>query len=127
MVDIHDVTHLKALDRMKTRFITNISHELRTPVAAIKLYAYLMRQHPEKWEQYLDTLAHEADHQAGLVEGILEISRIDAGRVEMKPRPTSLNELTEAVVASYRVQAEERGLTLKHRPETRFLWWTRSG
>lgn len=127
VVDIHDVTHLKALDRMKTRFITNISHELRTPVAAIKLYAYLMRQHPEKWEQYLDTLAHEADHQAGLVEGILEISRIDAGRVEMKPRPTSLNELTEAVVASYRVQAEERGLTLKHRPETRFLWWTRSG
>jgi two-component system sensor histidine kinase BaeS len=78
-----------------------------------------MRQHPEKWEQYLDTLAHEADHQAGLVEGILEISRIDAGRMEMKPRPTSLNELTEAVVASHHVLAEERGLTLEHRPETR--------
>jgi signal transduction histidine kinase len=121
VVDIHDVTHLKALDRMKTRFITNISHELRTPVAAIKLYAYLMRQHPEKWEQYLDTLAHEADHQAGLVEGILEISRIDAGRMEMKPCPTSLNELTRHVVASYHVLAEERGLTLEHRPETRFL------
>ena len=118
VIDIHDVTHLKALDRMKTRFITNISHELRTPVAAIKLYAYLMRQHPEKWEQYLDTLAHEADHQAGLVEGILEISRIDAGRMEMEPRPTSLNELTEAVVASHHVLAEERGLTLEHRPET---------
>ncbi len=119
VVDIHDVTHLKALDRMKTRFITNISHELRTPVAAIKLYTYLMRQHPEKWEQYLDTLAHEADHQAGLVEGILEISRIDAGRMEMEPRPTSLNELTEAVVARHHVLAEERGLTLEHRPETR--------
>ncbi|MEE9616578.1 MAG: GAF domain-containing protein [Anaerolineae bacterium] len=121
VVDIHDVTHLKALDRMKTRFITNISHELRTPVAAIKLYTYLMRQHPEKWEQYLDTLAHEADHQAGLVEGILEISRIDAGRMEMEPRPTSLNELTEAVVARHHVLAEERGLTLEHRPETRFF------
>ena len=121
VVDIHDVTHLKALDRMKTRFITNISHELRTPIAAIKLYAYLMRQQPEKCEQYLDTLAHEADHQAGLVEGILEISRIDAGRMEMKPRPTSLNELTEAVVASHHVLAEERGLTLEHRPETRFF------
>ena len=121
VVDIHEVTHLKALDRMKTRFITNISHELRTPVAAIKLYAYLMRQQPEKWEQYLDTLAHEADHQAGLVDGILEISRIDAGRMEMEPRPTSLNELTGAIVASHHMLAEERGLTLEHRPETGFF------
>ncbi len=116
VVDIHDVSHLKALDRMKTHFIANISHELRTPVATIKLYAYLMRLHPEKWEQYLDTLAQEADHQAHLVEGILQISRIDAGRLEMSPCPTPLNELTQAAVANRRVLAQERGLTLEHRP-----------
>jgi len=74
-----------------------------------------MQQQPEKWKQHLETLAWEADHQARLVEDILQVSRIDAGRLEMKPRLISLNELTRAVVASRQVLAQERGLTLEHR------------
>jgi len=116
VVAIHDVSELKALDRMKTRFVSNVSHELRTPVTTIKLYAHLMRQQPEKWEKYLAPLVQEADHQARLVQDILQISRIDAGRVEMRPRPTSINELAEAVVANRQVLARDWGLTLEHRP-----------
>ncbi len=116
MVVIHDVSHLKALDRMKTRFITNISHEFRTPITTIKLYAHLMQRHPERWRQYLDVLVQEADHQAQLVEDILQISRIDAGRIEMKPRPTPLNELAETVITSRQAMAQERGLRLEHHP-----------
>ena len=115
VVTVHDVSHLKALDRMKSRFVSSVSHELRTPVTTIKLYAYLMRQRPEKREVYLDALAQEADHLAGLVEGILQISRIDAGRLEIKPRPTSLNELTEGAIMRHQALAQERGLTLEHR------------
>jgi len=116
VVAIHDVTHLKALDRMKNRFVTNISHELRTPVTTIKLYAHLMRQQPEKWDHYLDVLVQEAGHQAQLVEDILQISRIDAGRIGMAPRPVSLSELTEAAVTNRRVLAWDRGLALEHCP-----------
>ena len=116
VVDIHDVSHLKSLDRMKSRFITNISHELRTPITTIKLYVYLMQRKPEKREQYLDVLAQEADHQVRLIEDILEISRIDTGRIEMKPRPTALNELTEATVVRHRELAQEQGVTLEHHP-----------
>jgi signal transduction histidine kinase len=116
VVDIHNVSHLKALDRMKNRFITNISHELRTPITTIKLYVYLMQHHPEKREQYLDVLAQEADHQVRLIEDILEISRIDTGRIEMEPRPTSLNELTKVTIVRHRELAQEQGVTLEHRP-----------
>ncbi|RLC76579.1 MAG: hypothetical protein DRJ03_12090 [Chloroflexi bacterium] len=116
VIAIHDVSHLKSLDRMKSRFITNISHELRTPITTVKLYAHLMRQRSDKWEQYLDTLAQEAERLARLVEDILEISRVDSGRLEIKPGPTSLNELAESVVASHREQAQERGLALEYRP-----------
>jgi len=116
VVAIHDISALKALDRMKSRFVTNVSHELRTPVTTIKLYAYLMRQKPEKREQYLDTLAQEADHLARLVEGILQISRIDAGRLDMNPQPTPLNELTEMAIIRHQALAQERGLTLEHHP-----------
>ncbi len=116
VVVVHDVSHLKALDRMKSRFVSNVSHELRTPITTIKLYAALMQRNPKKWKEYLGTLTQEADRQAQLVAGILQISHIDTGRLELKPRPTSLNRLTDEIVASYQVLAREGGLTLEHRP-----------
>jgi signal transduction histidine kinase len=119
VVAAHDVSYLKALDRMKTRFVTNVSHELRTPITTIKLYAALMQRiSPEdgKWPKYLDALVREADHQARLVVDILQISRIDAGRLEMNPRPTPLDALVEEVVASHQVLAQKQGLILKYQP-----------
>ncbi len=112
VVAIHDISHLKALDRMKSRFVSNVSHELRTPIATIKLFAHLMQKQPDRWREYLKPLAQEADHQADLVEDILEISRVDAGRVEIKPERTNLGELVEAVVSNHQTRAQEEGLTL---------------
>ncbi len=120
VVAVHDVSHLKALDRMKTHFVSNVSHELRTPATTIKLYAHLMQRTPpteeKKWERYLDALVQEANQQARLVEDILQISRIDAGRLEIEPRPTLLNELAEKATVSHHVPAQERELTLEHHP-----------
>jgi PAS domain S-box-containing protein len=114
VVAIHDISHLKALDRMKSRFVSNVSHELRTPIATIKLFAHLMQKQPERWREYLEPLAQEADHQADLVEDILEISRVDAGRLEIKPEQTNLNELIDIVVVNHVTRARERGLTLEN-------------
>lgn len=117
VIAIHDVSHLKALDRMKSRFVSNVSHELRTPITTIKLYAELMqRSPPEKLNEYLEVLAQEADRQARLVEDILQISRIDSGRLEIGHRPTPLNDLTDMVVLSSKPIAEEKALILRHKP-----------
>ncbi len=115
VVAIHDVSHLKALDRMKTRFVSNVSHELRTPITTIKLYTHLMQLQPEKHREYLGVLAYEADNQARLVEDILQMSRIDAGRMEMEPISTSLDRLVKAVVVSHRVMAEDGNVALEYR------------
>jgi two-component system phosphate regulon sensor histidine kinase PhoR len=115
VVAIHDITHLKALDRMKSRFVSNVSHELRTPIATIKLLAHLMQKQPEKWREFLEPLAQEADHQADLVEDILEISRVDAGRLEIKPERTDLNKLIAVAVVNHATRAQEDGLTLEYR------------
>lgn len=114
VIAVHDVGHLKALDRMKSRFVSNVSHELRTPITTIKLYAALMQRTPmEKWDEYLNILVQEADRQARLVEDIMQISRIDSGRLEMRPRSTSLNELIETAVNSHQVLAQQHGLTMR--------------
>ncbi|MCP4536374.1 MAG: GAF domain-containing protein [Chloroflexi bacterium] len=119
VVAVHDVSHLKALNRMKSRFVTNVSHELRTPITTIKLYAALMQKIPrgdERWKQYLNTLAQEADRQALLVQDILQISRIDAGRIEMSPREISINDLTDRAFANGQVMARQQGVALEHHP-----------
>jgi signal transduction histidine kinase len=113
VVAIHDVSHLKVLDRMKTRFVSNVSHELRTPITTIKLYASLMERSPEKWGQYLVPLVQEAERQVRLVEDILQISHIDTGRMEVKPRPTPLNELVSEILTTHKGVASEYGLTLE--------------
>jgi two-component system phosphate regulon sensor histidine kinase PhoR len=117
VVAVHDVSYLKAMDRMKTQFVSNVSHELRTPVTTIKLYAALMqRTSPDKWPDYVDTLAQEADHQAQLVENILQISRIDTGRIELEPRTVPLNDLTESTIVGHQFLAKNKKQTLEHRP-----------
>jgi signal transduction histidine kinase len=117
VIAVHDVSHLKTLDRMKSRFVSNVSHELRTPITTIKLYAALMRRAPaEKMEEYLDALTQEADRQARLIENILQVSRIDAGRIDLSLRPMSLNILVDMIVGNYQMLVQERGLTLEYHP-----------
>jgi GAF domain-containing protein len=117
VVAVHDVSHLKALERVKSRFVSSVSHELRTPITTIKLYASLLQNtSPEaaEWRKYLDALAQEADRQAQLVQDIIQISRIDTGRLEMRPRLASLNELTDETVINHQRLANKRGVELEH-------------
>ena len=117
VVALHDISHLKDLDRMKTTFIMNITHELSTPIATIQAYAYLLqRTSPEnkRWAEHLNSLMHATHIQTQLSEDILQISRIYTGRVDIKPRPTDLNELVKDVITNQRALAQERGVLLTY-------------
>ncbi len=116
VVAVHDISYLKTLDRMKSRFISNVSHELRSPITTIKLNAALMRRNPARWEEYLAPLNMEVDRLMRLVENVLQISRMEAGRLEKQPRPTSLNTLVTTVVESHQVLASTQRLTLEYHP-----------
>lgn len=119
VVAIHDVSHLQEVDRMKTMFITNLSHELRTPTATVQSYAYLLqRTSPEnaKWREYLNALIQETDAQTQLSKDILQISRIYAKQVEINLHPTSVNELAKVAITKHQALAREQGVTLNYRP-----------
>lgn len=115
VVAVHDVSYLKALDRMKSRFVSDVSHELRTPLASIRLYTSLVRTSSgDKLEQYLLALDQEADRLARLVADILQLSRIESGRIAINLQPADINMLAETTVASHMVLAESRGLNLAY-------------
>ncbi len=119
VVVIHDITHFKAVERVKNRFVANVSHELRTPVTTVKLYAALLQRvppHDDRWNEYLQALAKEADRQAHLVEDILQISRIDAGRMEIHLIPTPLNELVRVTLDNQRALANNHHIRLEAQP-----------
>lgn len=115
LVVVHDVSYLKALDRVKSQFVSNVSHELRTPLTSIRLYSSLIqRSTPENAQRYFDPLDREVDRLSKLVEDILQISRIEAGQLELNRRIVDLNLLTEMAVMSHHILADSRGLTVAY-------------
>ena len=112
-----DVTALTKVERMKARFMSGVTHELKTPVAVIRLHAEnLARYHARLPEQKRNELLQAIQSQTilleGLVEEILALSRLDAGEVEARREQIDLTPLTTEVVAKLRPLAEEKRIDL---------------
>jgi signal transduction histidine kinase len=101
----------------KTRFIANMSHELRTPLNAIIGYSEIMREGAEATARAEDIADHDrvlraARHLLRMINEILDLSRIEAGRVDLASEPYSVGELVLGAVDAVRPQAEGNGNTL---------------
>ncbi len=113
-----DITSLKNLERARQRFMTNISHELRTPITNLKLYASLLQQPlpPDKIQHYLKVIEDQTIRLSDLVVDILEMTNLDSGQViqswETFPTAFLINDL----VARFESQAEESGLAFSVGP-----------
>jgi signal transduction histidine kinase len=108
---------LKDLDRLKSKFIADISHELRTPVSTLLLYVDLLeRGKLEKRPAYLGVIRQEALQLATLVEGILDIARLEMTEDDLEFAPVDLNELVEQAMAAYEARAAINGLQLSFEP-----------
>ncbi len=105
VIMIHDVSYLKVLERMKNDFIANISHEFRTPIATLNSYMHLLQQYPEKHDQYMPAIIRELERQTKLVEDIVELSRLDAGRAELDVRTVALQPFAAAQTAAHEAAA----------------------
>ncbi|MGE5223002.1 MAG: GAF domain-containing protein [Omnitrophica WOR_2 bacterium] len=110
-----DVTWFRELDKMKTKFVSDVSHELRTPLTNLTIYLDLLSNihEQEKQQAYLDTLRRETVRLTNLIEDLLTISRLEAGRVELFVRPVDINRLIAELVNDRTIMANMRGLVLK--------------
>ena len=111
---LRDVSALKEVERMRGKFVTNISHELRTPITSLKLFYSLLRAGPnERRDEYLDTMSGELSRLERLIEDLLDISRLDQGVLSMRPQALDLNQVVFEVQRAHLLRAEERGLKLE--------------
>ena len=98
-----EIQRLLQLDEMKSEFVSNVSHELRTPLSIIKSYveAILDQVDPEDYEtqrEFLNVVNEETDRLSGLVNDLLDISRIESGKFEISLTPVSLPEIIQSVI-----------------------------
>jgi signal transduction histidine kinase len=106
---------LKKTSKRKTDFVSSVSHELRTPLTSIKGYASILLSKklgniPEEAKERLEKINRHTDELVHMVNDLLDISRIESGRVTMKVEPQDLKDIAEKTVDLLSVQLKEKHL-----------------
>lgn len=117
LIMFQDLTELRNLQTMRREFVGNISHELRTPLAVIKAIADTLRDgainDQEAATDFLHRLDVEVDGMTQMVNELIELSRIETGKIKLKLEPTNFNFLVEEVVARLSPQADRKQVSLQ--------------
>jgi PAS domain S-box-containing protein/diguanylate cyclase (GGDEF)-like protein len=120
MVHVEDITKEKEIDRMKSELISNVSHELRTPLTTIKEGISLVVDGAlgsinADQKAALAIAKQDIDRLARLINDLLDISKIEAGRMELKKSSVVISSLAEEVLLSFQNQAGKKHIQLKTR------------
>jgi PAS domain S-box-containing protein len=103
----------------KSDFLAKISHEIRTPLNAIIGFAEVMKQERfgpvgnDRYKQYLDDIHASGSHVVSLLNDLLDLSKIEAGKLELNFAPVDLNELTQQCVALMQPQANRERIVIR--------------
>ena len=122
-IDEHKITDAKLQEAIKmadsanlakSRFLSGMSHEIRSPLNSIVGYAHLLHQDPTiptHRRQAVETLKRSGEHLCSLIEDILDIARIEARKFDLKYQAINFPDFIEHLVRLYKPQAEEKGLS----------------
>lgn len=117
IVLLYDITEIRRLEKVRTDFVANASHELRTPVTALKGFSEVLLDgaldDPDRLRQFLEIIYKESKRLEILVNDILELSRVEQKQVPMKREWISLNETVETCFKIIKPQAAAKGLKLR--------------
>ncbi|MFO8013942.1 MAG: ATP-binding protein [Phycisphaerae bacterium] len=115
---LRDVTRLKQLDRLKSEFVMTASHELKTPLQSLGMSIDLLQEgaaekFTEKERQLLETAREELQRLKALISDLLDLSKIEAGKVEMEVERLPVSALAQKAVGVFKEQAEQQQVDLK--------------
>jgi len=115
---LQDISHLKELDKMKSEFIAMVTHELRAPIAAVEQQLTVILNKiagdlTEKQEQLLSRAKERTKGLLTLIKDLLDLSKIEAGKMVQYKEPLSLQEIIQRVVDLMRAEAEAKKIDLE--------------
>ncbi|MGD9695732.1 MAG: ATP-binding protein [Thermoleophilia bacterium] len=119
VIALRDVTEERRLDRARRDLVANVSHELKTPIAALKGFLELLegdRVDERHRREFLASMSQETDRLERLVEEQLQLARLDAGALPLEREELDLGELAAQVVRPRRPLAERDGIALTAPP-----------
>jgi len=126
---VRDISRESETTRLKTEFVHNISHELKTPLTLIRLYGETLQRKEdlkkdEKKEAY-EIITKESERLSHLINNVLDFSRIEMGRKEFYFKKGNLAQIVRDTLESYRYHLEKKGFSIKKEiasdlPETNF-------
>ncbi|MBB2794859.1 UNVERIFIED_ORG: signal transduction histidine kinase/CheY-like chemotaxis protein [Rhizobium pisi] len=108
----------EAANRAKSRYVVGLSHELRTPLNAVLGYAQILERDdtiPAPRQSSIKVIRRSAEHLSGLIDGLLDISKIEAGRLQVYSNEINIQDFLDQIVEMFRPQAQAKGLAFGHR------------
>jgi signal transduction histidine kinase len=116
-----DVRRDLKLAEMRSQFVSSVSHELKTPLTAIRMFAETLRlqrsKDPKVQEEYLDTIVKESERLSRLLNNVLDFSKIEQGKKVYRPEPTSLYEVIQATARTMEYPLSRQGYSLRVQTE----------
>jgi len=115
---LQDISHLKELDKMKSEFIAMVTHELRAPIAVVEqqltvILSKMAGELTEKQEQLLSRAKERTKGLLNLIKDLLDLSKIEAGKLVQYKEPLSLQEVIQKTVDLMRIEAENKKIDLQ--------------
>ena len=114
---LQDVTRLRRFEELKNDVVATIAHEFRTPLTSLRMAVHLCTEAvagplTEKQAELLYAAREDCDRLQAMVDDLLDMSRIESGRVELYPLPTPSEVLAESAVEQFKSEAEAKGVSL---------------
>jgi two-component system phosphate regulon sensor histidine kinase PhoR len=113
----HDITRLKQLENVRKDFVANVSHEIKTPITAIKGFAETLLEGAlddrENAYKFLGTIKNHSERLNSLVSDLLTLSRIELGDIKIEKESVSLDNVIDSVFETLREKAQSKGLYLR--------------
>ncbi len=111
-----DIEHEHKMEKSRKEFVSNVSHELKTPIAIIQGYAEGLKlgisDSPEDNEEYLDVIIEESKRMNDIVLDLLELSYYESGSYKLSENSFSVNEMVEEYVLAQKIRLSEKGISL---------------
>jgi signal transduction histidine kinase/DNA-binding response OmpR family regulator len=107
------VAAAEAANRAKSAFLANMSHEIRTPMNAVLGYTQLLQRDPDladRQREYVATISRSGYHLLDLINDVLEMSKIEAGRIQLEPKDFDFHLMLSDLVSMFLVRMDEKGI-----------------